>query len=107
MRICNTAILNEQYRILEGMDIQITEGLISKIEKHRQAPSDTKSIAGRQINDEQINGAGMLFMPGLIDSHMHTGQQLLRGRVLDELPMIWTRIMLPFESTLTEKKRWN
>lgn len=104
MRICNTAILNEQYRILEGMDIQITEGLISKIEKHRQAPSDTKSIAGRQINDEQINGAGMLFMPGLIDSHMHTGQQLLRGRVLDELPMIWTRIMLPFESTLTEEK---
>lgn len=32
---------------------------------------------------------------------MHTGQQLLKGRVLDELPMIWTRIMLPFESTLT------
>ena len=42
-------------------------------------------------------------MPGLADCHMHTGQQLLKGRVLDELPMIWTRIMLPFESTLDEK----
>ena len=26
---------------------------------------------------ETINGKGKLFMPGLIDSHMHTGQQLL------------------------------
>ena len=43
-------------------------------------------------------------MPGLIDGHMHTGQQLLKGAVLDELPMIWTRIMLPFESTLTPEK---
>ena len=41
---------------------------------------------------------------GLIDGHMHTGQQLLKGAVLDELPMIWIRIMLPFESTLTPQK---
>lgn len=43
-------------------------------------------------------------MPGLCDSHMHTGQQLLKGQILDALPMIWTRIMLPFESTLTPEK---
>ena len=43
-------------------------------------------------------------MPGLCDCHMHTGQQLLKGKILDELPMIWTRIMLPFESTLTPEK---
>ena len=46
----------------------------------------------------------MLYLPGFIDSHMHTGQQLLRGRVLDAMPMIWKRIMLPFESTLNEEK---
>ncbi|NMM94350.1 amidohydrolase family protein [Bifidobacterium oedipodis] len=49
----------------------------------------------------RIDGTNLLVMPGLVDCHTHTGQQLLRGRVLDELPMIWTRIMLPFESTLT------
>ena len=49
----------------------------------------------------RIDGTHKLVMPGLVDCHTHTGQQLLRGRVLDELPMIWTRIMLPFESTLT------
>ena len=43
-------------------------------------------------------------MPGLIDSHMHTGQQLLKGLVLDAKTIIWTRIMLPFESTLTPDK---
>ena len=53
---------------------------------------------------ETINGKGKLFMPGLIDSHMHTGQQLLKGLVLDAKPIIWTRIMLPFESTLTPEK---
>ena len=53
---------------------------------------------------ETINGKGKLFMPGLIDSHMHTGQQLLKGLVLDAKPIIWTRIMLPFESTLTPDK---
>lgn len=53
---------------------------------------------------ETIDGKDLLWMPGLIDGHMHTGQQLLKGAVLDELPMIWTRIMLPFESTLTPEK---
>ena len=43
-------------------------------------------------------------MPGLVDSHMHTGQQLLKGLVLDAKPIIWTRVMLPFESTLTPEK---
>ena len=41
---------------------------------------------------------------GLVDSHMHTGQQLLKGLVLDAKPIIWTRVMLPFESTLTPEK---
>lgn len=53
---------------------------------------------------ETISGKGKLFMPGLIDSHMHTGQQLLKGLVLDAKPIIWTRVMLPFESTLTPEK---
>lgn len=35
---------------------------------------------------------------------MHTGQQLLKGLVLDAKPIIWTRVMLPFESTLTPEK---
>ena len=42
-----------------------------------------------------------MWMPGLIDGHLHTSQQLLRGRLLDEKPVIWKRVNVPFESRLT------
>lgn len=99
MKISNTSILNENYEIQHDMDIWIRDGKIVKIEKH------SNSLAEEDVKCcEVLDGRGKLFMPGLIDSHMHTGQQLLRGKVLDAMPMIWTRIMLPFESTLTPKK---
>lgn len=49
---------------------------------------------------EFLDGKGKLLMPGLVDGHTHTCQQLLRGRVSDEYPMIWTRFLVPFESNL-------
>lgn len=94
MIIKNTMILDENLNIQEKKDIRIRDGKIAKIRE--QLPFEEK--------EEVLEGKGFLFMPGLIDSHMHTGQQLLRGKVLDEMPMIWTRVMLPFESTLTEEK---
>lgn len=47
-----------------------------------------------------LDGAGRVAMPGLIDAHTHACQQLLRGRITDEPPMIWARILVPFESQL-------
>lgn len=41
-----------------------------------------------------------LWMPGLVDGHIHTSQQLLRGRLLDEKPVIWKRVNVPFECRL-------
>lgn len=49
---------------------------------------------------EVLSGHGKILMPGLVDGHTHTCQQLLRGRVADEYPMIWTRFLVPFESNL-------
>ncbi|QUO32612.1 amidohydrolase family protein [Faecalicatena sp. Marseille-Q4148] len=101
MRILDTTILNEQYEIIRHKDILIADGRIQKI---LDTKSSTDCFRVREKTEEVIDGRHLLFLPGLIDSHMHTGQQLLRGRVLDELPMIWTRIMLPFESRLTKEK---
>ncbi len=50
--------------------------------------------------EELLDGRGKLLMPGLVDGHTHTCQQLLRGRVSDEYPMVWTRFLVPFESNL-------
>ncbi len=52
---------------------------------------------------ENFDGGGLLWMPGLVDGHTHTSQQLLRGRLLDEKPVIWKRINVPFEAKLSEK----
>ena len=50
--------------------------------------------------EETLDGRGKLLMPGLVDGHTHTCQQLLRARVSDEYPMVWTRFLVPFESNL-------
>ncbi len=81
--------------VKENVDIAVKDGKILQAEE---------GIAGQYEAGEKISGRGKLFMPGLIDSHMHTGQQLLKGLVLDAKPIIWTRIMLPFESTMTPER---
>lgn len=93
----HVSYLTEDFQIMDDQSIAIKDGRI-----HSVVPQD-QSI-DLFIPENRINGKGKLWMPGLVDGHIHTGQQLLKGRVLDELPMIWTRIMLPFESTLTPEK---
>ncbi|HTW02396.1 MAG TPA: amidohydrolase [Streptosporangiaceae bacterium] len=56
-----------------------------------------------------LDGSGQIALPGLIDTHFHTGQQLLRGKIIElakrrqlRLP-IWRNYLIPFESVLTEE----
>lgn len=103
LRITHVSVLTEDGKILKDQTVEVTDGRFSRI-----APADEESENGFGADADNtaqvLDGRGKLLMPGLADCHMHTGQQLLKGRVLDELPMIWTRIMLPFESTLTPEK---
>ena len=95
--ITDAAVLFPDGAVRGGQTIEIKEGIIQSV---REAKEGDRELPAK----EHISGRGKLVMPGLADCHMHTGQQLLKGRVLDALPMIWTRIMLPFESTLTDEK---
>ena len=95
--IRNSDYLDETFELTEGKSILISDGKI-------EAVGTAAELEERYQWKEELDGSGCIYMPGLVDSHMHTGQQLLRGRVLDEMPMIWTRIMLPYESTLTPEK---
>lgn len=97
LMITDAAVLLPDGTVQSGQTIEVKDGKIYSIRPFRD--SDMPGAA-----ENQISGKEKLVMPGLADCHMHTGQQLLKGKVLDELPMIWTRIMLPFESTLTEEK---
>lgn len=95
--ITNTSVLNEDMTVLSHQSIALENGRILAVLPHEEAKEHFCA-------KETVNGSDKLWMPGLTDGHMHTGQQLLKGKILDELPMIWTRIMLPFESTLTPEK---
>ncbi len=93
--IKNAVVMTDYETVKKGMDIAVSGGRIAAVTE-----TGTREFQA----DKTISGEGKLFMPGLIDSHMHTGQQLLKGLVLDAKPIIWTRVMLPFESTLTPEK---
>lgn len=95
--VTDTAVLMPDMAIRKHQTVEVKDGKIADIHDFCEEDSIKNAKA-------YIQGEDKLLMPGLVDCHMHTGQQLLKGRILDELPMIWTRIMLPFESTLTEKK---
>jgi 5-methylthioadenosine/S-adenosylhomocysteine deaminase len=65
--------------------------------------------AERRITaNERIEAAGRIALPGLVDAHFHTGQQLLRGKLVElarrrhlRIP-IWRNYLIPFESILGE-----
>ena len=56
---------------------------------------------------QRLNGTDKLAMPGMYDCHTHTVQQLLKGAVIDEPPIIWRRILVPYESTMTTEDRYH
>ena len=91
--IQNCVILNEEFRVKENCCVAIRDGCILNMDA---APKD-------YIATDMIDGSGKLLMPGFVDGHTHVCQQLLRGRTTDEYPMVWTRILVPFESNLTEE----
>ncbi len=94
--IRNCSMLTEDYNVVEDKSIVIKDSLLLDID-------DVKVIDEKYEGKEVLEGKDKLFMPGLVDAHMHTCQQLLRGRIMDEYPMIWKRIMIPFESNLKEE----
>lgn len=95
--INHASCLTEDMEIREEQAIAVKDGRILDVCGQKEAEE-------LYLASDMVDGRDKLWMPGLVDGHMHTGQQLLKGLVLDELPMIWTRIMLPFESTLTPEK---
>ena len=96
--IKNAAVLMPDKSIAKNQTIVISENRILEI-------ADTKltdQTGGFQA-DTVIDDPHLLWMPGLTDGHLHTSQQFLRGSLLDEKPVIWKRINVPFEASLTEE----
>ncbi len=89
--ITHADYLAEDMSIQKDQTIAIQNGIISGFAGD---PEDAETV---------ISGEDLLFLPGFTDGHIHTSQQLLKGRLLDEKPVIWKRVNVPFESRLTEE----
>nr|WP_274364694.1 MULTISPECIES: amidohydrolase [unclassified Paenibacillus] len=80
--------------------VSVTEGSLAmkdgKIEYISQQPVDP------QPGDETVDGRGKLFMPGLVNTHGHTGMSLLRGLKDDVNLQVWLQqYMWPMEAKFT------
>lgn len=96
--IKNAAVLMPDKSIAKNQTIAISENRILEIADTRL----TDQTGGFEA-DTVIDDPHLLWMPGLTDGHLHTSQQFLRGSLLDEKPVIWKRINVPFEASLTEE----
>ena len=92
--IKNCSVLTPDFRIEENRFVAVSEGRICQVGSGDEAQALWQA-------GEVIDGEGNLVLPGFVDGHTHTCQQLLRGRTADEYPMIWTRFLVPFESSLS------
>jgi len=92
--IRDCALLTTELTTLPHVTLAVHQGRIVQIESDPQA-------AAALTGSMELDGRGKLAMPGMVDGHSHAAQQLLRGSVTDEMPMIWARILVPFESSLT------
>lgn len=86
-------VLQPDMAVSETCTVAIDQSYIKEI-------GSTEAMAEKYTGAETIDGRHKIMMPGLVDAHMHICQQLLRGRIADEYPMVWTRFLVPFESSL-------
>ena len=91
---------------IDGKNRVIRDGAIA-VKKNKIAWMGKASAARRAVTaTSTIDGAGQIAMPGMIDGHVHTAQQLLRGKIAEianrrhvKIP-IWRNYYIPFESML-------
>ena len=90
-------------RVVRDGALAVSEGKIAWVGPASEAKGPVPGRAGR------CEASGRIVLPGLVDTHFHTGQQLLGARSPSsprkrqlKLP-IWRNYLIPFESVLTEE----
>lgn len=97
--IKNVTLLTPDFKILNDQGIAVGGNRILAI-----GPSSEITASYRAA--EVIDGRDKLAMPGMYDCHAHTMQQLLKGSCIDEMPIVWRRILVPHELKLNTQDRY-
>jgi 5-methylthioadenosine/S-adenosylhomocysteine deaminase len=96
---CDVVCIDAANTVVRDGAIAVRRNKIVWIGKARDA-------ARRFRPSSRIDGSGQIAMPGMIDGHVHTAQQLLRGKLAEmaqrrqlKIP-IWKNYYIPFEGML-------
>lgn len=87
--------MTEREKVIRNGRIHIKDGKIIEVANGKQ----------KDVNEKvrYINGRGMIIMPGLINTHVHLFQTLIRG-IFDNLPLIdWLKRMYAIGKVLTAR----
>jgi 5-methylthioadenosine/S-adenosylhomocysteine deaminase len=99
VRHCDVVTLDAAATVRRDAAIAISDGRIAWIGPTAEATRFTAETT--------LDGSGRIAMPGLIDAHVHTAQQLLRGKLSElgrRMPLkipVWKNYYVPFEGMLT------
>lgn len=98
LMIKNCGVVQPDFTVLENAAIAVDANRIAEIGE--------AALAEKYRAAKTIDGKNKLAMPGMYDCHTHTVQQLLKGGTVDEPPIVWRRILVPYESKLNEEDRY-
>ncbi|MFM9888554.1 MAG: amidohydrolase family protein, partial [Burkholderiales bacterium] len=101
--------------LIDGADIVCVDpastvvrgGVIAIADRRIHWIGSSEDARGRFRARSTIDGRDLIAMPGLIDGHVHTAQQLLRGKIVALARQrvmknpIWKNYYIPFEAMLT------
>jgi cytosine/adenosine deaminase-related metal-dependent hydrolase len=90
------ATMDPRRRVIEGGSVVVEDGRIAEV-------GEPTHVRGRHRADLRISAKGMAVIPGLIDTHVHLAQGLLRG-CADDLSLVdWLRKRVwPLQGNFTE-----
>ena len=97
--IVQCSVILPDFTVLEEGAIAVSSGTILEI-------GTAEKLKSLYEPEKILPGKGRIAMPGMYDCHTHTVQQLLKGGTIDEPPIIWRRILVPYESAMTEEDRY-
>jgi 5-methylthioadenosine/S-adenosylhomocysteine deaminase len=96
---CDVVTIDEKGSVLRDGALAIDAGIIVWI-------GPATAAAARFTGKTVLDGHGQIALPGMIDAHFHTAQQLLRGKLAAtsrKAPLkipVWKNYYIPFEGML-------
>ncbi len=98
--IRNCSAVLPDHRVIDHASIAVNSNVIIDI-------GSSETIDQKYVATQTLNGTNKLAFPGMSDCHTHTVQQLLKGGTVDEPPIVWRRILVPYEAMMTPEDRYH